>query len=84
MAGETPDKYYDQLAEREERNSAWHIVLRYVSSVIIFLTLIVVALSTYWVWEDYADAGLSAITWKNFKAHAVFRWQEFQRGSLGL
>ncbi len=78
-----PDRYYDSLLERRGR-PGWRRILRYFLAVAGFLIFITIALSAYWIWQDYAAPGAPGITWQNFKGRAVYHWQQLEQGRLGL
>lgn len=76
------EEYYDDFFKRERANTWWRIAVRYAVSVIMFLLLILISLTGYWLWQDYGSRGLQAVTWESLVHRAEYRWQRFLSGEL--
>lgn len=81
---ESPEAYYDEVERRIEENVWWKIVLRYITSVALFVLFIIIALAGYWTWMDFAPGGFKDLSVENWLARAVFRWEEFRQGRIHI
>jgi high-affinity K+ transport system ATPase subunit B len=78
------DEYYDFIFERNRRNTPSRIALRYFLSLLTFLIFMIIALSAYWIWKDYAASDYKSISWQSLGNRAAFRWEELWHGRLEL